>query len=372
MICVLTLFGEMDLQNILKKKLQANDIFFIEDNCTTSVQLTTQVEARSKEVDAVVIYSHAMNMDIIREYVEELRVYTEHLRVVLILNGARTSFLRSQINEYWDMKLDLIFDDDGFDSDELVEILRKGKLSNKDFKEKRKGSGFVGDIDDVPLPEEYMEPPKEERRLFKFPEKKEKSSPKEEFADAKSFSEPQGHFTIGVFNAARGAGATWTAGNLARYLAMHNYKTCIADMSSTGAVRMMKLKNIDIYAEDFNIEDLKSKYNVTVIDFGTPIEVSPDGANFKLMSQYKPETIQSFNGCDIKLIMGFSDPWNIQKINFFFINDTWKSLFDNSYLFIITGNPERAKKLFPEGNFYSREDDYREHILEALRKDEDK
>ena len=143
---------------------------YIEDNCTTSVQLTTQVEARSKEVDAVVIYSHVMNMDIIREYVEELRVYTEHLRVVLILNGARTSFLRSQINEYWDMKLDLIFDDDGFDSDELVEILRKGKLSNKDFKEKRRGSGFVGDIDDIPIPEEYMEPPKEERRLFKFSE----------------------------------------------------------------------------------------------------------------------------------------------------------------------------------------------------------
>ena len=43
----------MDLQNILKKKLQENDIFFIEDNCTTSVQLTTQIEARSKEVDAV-------------------------------------------------------------------------------------------------------------------------------------------------------------------------------------------------------------------------------------------------------------------------------------------------------------------------------
>ena len=115
MICVLTLFGEMDLQNILKKKLQANDIFFIEDNCTTSVQLTTQVEARCKEVDAVIIYSHAMNMDIIREYVEELRVYTEHLRVVLILNGPRNSFLRSQINDYWDMKLDLIFEDDGFD-----------------------------------------------------------------------------------------------------------------------------------------------------------------------------------------------------------------------------------------------------------------
>lgn len=102
MICVLSLFGEIDLQNILKKKLQENDIFFIEDNCTTSVQLTTQVESRSKEVDAVVIYAQAMNMDIIREYVEELRVYTEHLRVVIILNGERSSFLRSQINEYRD------------------------------------------------------------------------------------------------------------------------------------------------------------------------------------------------------------------------------------------------------------------------------
>ena len=362
----------MDFQNILKKKLQSNDIYFIEDNCTTSVQLTTQVEARCKEVDAVIIYSYAMNMDIIREYVEELRVYTEHLRVVLILSGPRNSFLRNQINDYWDMKIDLIFEDDGFDSDELVEILRKGKLSNKDFKAKRRESGFVGDIEDIPIPEEFMEPPKEERRFFKFPEKKEKSPPVEEFADVKSFSEPQGHFTVGVFNAARGAGATWTTGNLARYFAMHNYKTCIADMSDTGAVGMMKLKNIDIYVEGFDVEDLKSKYNVTVIDFGTPIEVSSDGANFKLMGQYKPETIQCFNGCDIKLIMGFSDPWNIQKINFFFINDTWKSLFDNSYLFIIATNSDKVKKLFPEGNFFNREDDYREHILEALRKEEDK
>ena len=244
MICVLTLFGEVDLQDTLRKRLQSNDIYFIEDNCTTSVQLTTQVEARCKEVDAVIIYAQAMNMDIIREYVEELRVHTEHLRVVLILNGARSSFLRNQINEYWDMKIDLIFDNEGFDSAELVEILRKGKLSNKDFKESRRESGFVGNIDDIPITEEYMEPPKDERRLFKIPEKKEKFYPKEEFTAGKSFSEPQGHFTIGVFNAARGAGATWTAGNLARYLAMHNYKTCIADMSSTGAVRMMKLKNV--------------------------------------------------------------------------------------------------------------------------------
>ena len=360
MICVLTLFGETDLQMVLKKKFQTNEIFFIEDNCTTSVQLTTQVEARCKEVDAVIIYSQAMNLDILREYVEELRVYTENLRVVLILNGDKNSFLRSQINEYWDMKINLLFDNNGFDANELVEVLRKGKLYNKDFNEKRRESGFVGDIDDIPIFEKIMKASDG------------KSSFEEKASDAKSFAEPQGHFTIGVFNAARGAGATWTTGNIARYLAMHNYKTCIADMSSSGAVGMMKLKNIDIYSESFSIEELKSKYNATVIDFGTPIEISPDGTNFKLMNQYKPETIQCFTNCDIKLIMGFSEPWNIQKINFFFINDTWKSLFDNSYLFIIAGNSDKVKKLFPEGNFFNREDDYKEHILEALRKDEDR
>lgn len=370
MICVLSLFGEVDLQNTLRKVFQSNDIYFIEDNCTTSVQLTTQVEARNKEVDAVIIYAQAMNMDIIKEYVEELRSFTEYLRVVLILNGECDAFLRNQINEYRNMKLDLIFEDDGFDSNELVEILRKGKLSARDFKTKRKESGFSGDIDDEPLPEELAKIPKDEKKHFKFSERKEKNALSEEMSERKSFAQPQGHFTIGVFNAARGAGATCTSGYIARYLAMHNYDTCIADMSSTGAVGMMKLKNVDIYIEDFDIENLKAKYNVTIIDFGTPIEVAPNGDNFKLMSQYKPETIQCFTNCDIKLILGFSDPWNIQKINFFFINDTWRSLFDNSYLFVIAGNPENVKKLYPDGNFFGREDDYREHILEALRKDE--
>ena len=344
MICVLTLFGEIDFQSTLRKVFQSNDIFFIEDNCTTSVQLTTQVEARSKEVDAVIIYSTAMNMDIIGEYAEELRSFTEHLRIVLILNGEKNSFLRSHINEYRDMKLDLVFDNNGFDTNELVEILRKGKLSNKDFKAKKKENGFIGDIDEIPIPEKL--------------------------SDIKSFAESQGHFVVGVFNTTRGAGATWTTVNLARYFAIHNYKTCIADMSSTVAVGMMKFKNIDIYTEGFNIEELKSKYNVTVIDFGTPIEVSPRGETFKLVSKCNPDTIKCFTDCDIKLIMGFSDPWNIQKINFFFINDIWCSQFDDSYLFIIANNPEKVKKLFPYGNIFSREDDYREYILEAFRKEE--
>lgn len=53
MICVLTLFGETDLQPVLKKVFGQNDIFFLEDNCVTSVQLTECMEAHKKEVDAL-------------------------------------------------------------------------------------------------------------------------------------------------------------------------------------------------------------------------------------------------------------------------------------------------------------------------------
>ena len=67
MICILSLFGEADLQKTIKKRLGVNQIFFLEDNCVTSVQLLNCVEARSKEVDAVIIYSSALNMEILRE-----------------------------------------------------------------------------------------------------------------------------------------------------------------------------------------------------------------------------------------------------------------------------------------------------------------
>ena len=365
---MLSLFGEADFQSVLKKTFGQNDIFFIDINCNTSVQLTSQLEQHRKETDAVIIYAQAMNMDIIQEYVEELRSFVEHLRIVLILNGTMNLFLKSQLDEYRALKIDLMFDNSGFDGNELIKILQKGKLSNKDFKTEKRHKGFTDDIDSGV--EETNSSLNDVKKVFKQPEKKRKALIQEEIQQMESFTEPQGHFTVGVFNAARGAGATWTANNLARYFAMHNYKTCICDMSLTGAVSMMKLKNVDIYTEGFDVEELKSKYNVTIIDFGTPIEVSPKGENFKLMREYKPETIQCFNSCNIKLIMGFSDPWNIEKIKFFFVNDTWRSQFDNSYLFIISGNPEKVKNFFAEGNFFSREDDYREHILDAFRKEE--
>lgn len=367
MICVLTLFGETDLQPILKKAFGHNDIFFLEENCITSVQLTEQTEIHKKEIDVVIIYANAMNMEVISDYVTELRGFSPHLRVILVLSGNPNQYLRSQINDYRSLKLDLIFDDDGFDLETLMSVVKKGKLSNKDFKPIKRESGFVGDIEEGRPVIEKTKNGLEDKAAKK---KKEKFTEKIPESENDSFSVPQGHFTIGVMNAARGAGATWTVNNLARYFSMQNYNTCIADMSGTKAVAMMKLKNIKCFTENIELNNLKEEHNITVIDFGTPIEINPNGENFKLNNIYGPKTIGAFTECDIKIIMGFSDAWNIEKINFFFINDTWREKFDSSYIFVVPSNAEKVKKLFPEGNIVCRNDDYREMILDVFRREE--
>ena len=239
-----------------------------------------------------------MNMEVISDYVTELRGFSPHLRIILVLSGNPNQYLRSQINDYRSLKLDLIFDDDGFDLETLMSVVKKGKLSNKDFKPIKRESGFVGDIEGDSSAIEESKKVVKEKVLKK---KKEKFTEKLPESETDSFSAPQGHFTIGVMNAARGAGATWTVNNLARYFSMQNYNTCIADMSGTKAVAMMKLKNIECFTENIELDKLKEEHNITIIDFGTPIEISPRGENFKLNNIYGPKTIGAFTECDIKI-----------------------------------------------------------------------
>ena len=142
MVSVISLFGETDFQPALKTRLALENIFFIESNCVTSVQLMDVMDKRSKEVDGVIILSAAINMDSFSDLVNTLRKAEPKVRIILILDGRPDNFLRSQINEYNDMHVDLIFDDDGFRADDLVKAIKKGKLSDKKPKDKRRESGF--------------------------------------------------------------------------------------------------------------------------------------------------------------------------------------------------------------------------------------
>ncbi len=73
MIGVLTLFGKIDLQLVLKKSFAQKQIYFISENCNTSVQLMAQVEEHQKEIDAVIINADSVNMDSFDELVNTIR-----------------------------------------------------------------------------------------------------------------------------------------------------------------------------------------------------------------------------------------------------------------------------------------------------------
>lgn len=366
MIGVLTLFGETDLQPVLKKMFAQETIQFVDKNCNTSVQLMNQLDEHGEETDVVIVYGNAVQMDTFLELVDTIYQTDERIRIILILNGNPEQYLRSVLNEYVQRRIELVFDDNGFEVEELLNMIKKGKLPHHDINPQRRESGFQGDIE----PEERNTVSRSRKTNVLQERKSTIPALRKETEEIKSFSEPQGHFVIGILNSTHGAGATTTAYHLARYFAMHGYKTCIADLSGTGALKLMKAKNVDLYTDDFDISALKEQYNITICDCGTPVEISADGQRFKLAGTNTPQKIPFFIGSDIKIIMGFSEPWNIEKIKFFFLNETWRKQLDHSYLFLLPQYAEKLKTLYPDYNIINRNEDFREMILEVFRKDE--
>ena len=227
MIGILTLFGEMDLQPILKKPFSQMDIFFVQDNCNTSVQLMNQLDEHAKEADVVIIYANAVNMEAFPELVDTIRSAEKLMRIVLILNGRPEQYLRSVLNEYNERNIDLIFDDDGFDAEELLNYVKKGKLSHRDTKIKRKSSGFQGDIEtDRENVRSSLSDPEEPRA-----EKRKQADKKAEEKMLPTSFLSRRTLCCRYYECRTWCRATTTAYNLARYFAMHGYKTCIADLS---------------------------------------------------------------------------------------------------------------------------------------------
>ena len=354
MVSVISLFGETDFQPALKTRLALENIFFIESNCVTSVQLMDVMDKRSKEVDGVIILSAAINMDSFSDLVNTLRKAEPKVRIILILDGRPDNFLRSQINEYNDMHVDLIFDDDGFRADDLVRAIKKGKLSDKKPKDKRRESGFK-DFDS-----------REEEKPRRISEKCDKRESK----PVESFTLPQCHRIITVFNAMHGAGATYTAFNLAKYFAIQNFKTCFLDCAEKPSFDKEKIGNVDVYHFGTEVETLKEKYNVIIADLGTPYEIDNSGENFKIDEKYNKANFELIKESSLKIIMGFAEDWSLQRTLFFLKNEAWETITDSSCIFIVPENADRIKKIYPEVNVYNRSDNYRDTIFELFREDD--
>lgn len=395
MVGVLTLFGEINLQPVLKKVFLQNDLIFISENCNTGVQLMDRVNEHYRESDVIIIAATAINMEAFPDMVSEIRGLDSRMRIILILNGKEEQYLESQLLEYDEKRIDVIYDDDGFDTQDIVDLVKQGKLSKHRHKETKKDtsvkdfkpiSGFPGIGRKAISKDEILKLPDSEAddaesseitETDVVNENKEDDTPKKkppskfERRDMKeSFSKPTGKYIIGIFNAAHGAGATTACINLAKYFVLHGYITKLVDLSGTDALELVEIKDVEIGIGSRDLDYFKRESNALIIDFGTPYDITPKGDNFKINYGYSPENIREFNKCNIKIIMGFSDRWNIGKIKFFLNNEQWREVINDSYIFLVAGDGKKLKSEYPDINIMNRDDDYKDEILQVIKEDE--
>ena len=141
-------------------------------------------------------------------------------------------------------------------------------------------------------------------------------------------------------------------------------------MSGTDALSLVEIKDVKIGIGPRELDYFKRESNALIMDFGTPYDITPKGDNFKISYGYSPEYIRDFNKCNLKIIMGFSDKWNIGKIRFFLNNEQWREVIDDSFIFLVAGNCKKLKSEYPDINIMNRDDDYKDEILQVIKEDE--
>lgn len=357
MIGVLTLFGETDLQKTLQKEFVKNDLIFVSENAKTSVQLLSIIEKNAKETDVVIISAGAITLSSIFEIIDEIWKAKNSIRVIVILNGGREQYLKSQLTEFRARGIDIIFDDRGFDIQRLIQFAKKGPLKKK-IEDEKVIENTVADI----LSDAENEKPAEKSIT--------ENETLETDLNIDSFSEFRGHYCVGIMNTTHGAGATMLAQKIATCFALQNVHTAIVDYSGTEALSLIKIKGVDYITEPQTLRQLRKKYNAVIIDFGTPYIISPKGNNFTRDIDFQTVNTQEFAKCNIKILMGLSAPWHIKKFLFFLDNYQWKSMIDSSFLCLLDDNSKKIMRRYPSVNILKRTEDISEQIYEIIRREE--
>lgn len=321
MIKVLSLFGDVDLQKDLREPFKKSKLAFIKENCQTGVQLLNQLEENN--ADVVLIAAAALDMIDFIGLVREIYQLNELIRIILILNGTREHYFKDQLDEYQRLKIDLLFDHNGFSADEIISCIKK---------ERRK------------------------------PRENEAVKPK-----SVAPSENKSHYSIAVFGMTHGAGVTSTVVSLARYFGLQNRNTAAVDFTGTKSLALANCKEALIITDgQTDIDMIKNLYHVTVFDFGVPYDISPDGGMTRISARYRAALIPELLKCDIKIGMGFLEPWHIGKVKFFFDNEQWKDVIDNSFVFLFNGDPKELKRDYPSINLYQRDDEEFREVISNL------
>lgn len=132
--------------------------------------------------------------------------------------------------------------------------------------------------------------------------------------------------TIGIFAISSGAGSTYTSIALAEALGEKGYSTVIVPMDLKEDISCIELQYSHAFAPDTNnnkdmlVEAVNQQWDFIIQDFG---RVFPINANGNLesgdVSNYI-EDVKELKRCSLKIAVGFSEPWHIDRFRYFIEN----------------------------------------------------
>lgn len=142
--------------------------------------------------------------------------------------------------------------------------------------------------------------------------------------------------TIGCFACSRGAGATYTSTALAKGFAACGYSVGLIgftdDVTYTPEQNMVEVSAPPTTHEvKTKISESITKNDITIIDFGVPIELNSAGTINSVIDEQKSEVLTELKRCNLKVGLSFSDRWHVNKLAFY------KPIADHSFVFGVTG-----------------------------------
>ena len=296
MINIVTWLGNDGHNEELAAFCAGADIRIEEDSFKDIEDFLEKFNDINSNIDAVVLNDTMLGEENKRRLFENIRSIEPNVRIIVIFPGYRNQYVEDQIKEYKEVYgvSDIIFEGRSLDLDSFVEVIKKG---------------FVYDYSLNVLDDQEISGGKKKKPCV----------------------------TVGVMGTTRGCGVTNMTVSVAEYIALsEKIPVRVVDFTESGNLRFARHESNITYivGKNIDMQKLRSSSEALVFDFGTPYNISPKGRLLSTSACFSDEKMKIMRGCDLKIIMNFSDPWHRGKLKFLLRDRIWKRSLENGCLFL--------------------------------------
>ncbi len=328
MIHVVTLFGDQHKQDILEVECARQNIRFVREDFQSAEEFLEGFSAIDTTVDVVILGETRMETYEKSELFDTIRIAEPNIRIIILFPGYRNQYIEEQIREYKEVYgiSDILYEGAGIDAAYFAEVMKKGFL-------------YDCQVNAYDEPEETPPQPKENKCV-----------------------------KIGIIGLTHGCGVTNMAVAISNYVALsQDMPVKVVDFTETGSLRFAKGKKVTYLVHaGIDVERVCRTSGAVIFDFGAPFLLTPKGKLITTEPSFTLGRETCFKGCDLKICMGFSDPWHVGKVKYFWHEKRWKKEVDDSWIFLFDTLPEKLKTKYA---VYARNDKEIEARIDRLLKE---